>query len=404
MTNSSRNSHTNGHVNPFYLEIEEEHDDDDDELSDYEDGGGVEQAGLLRRPTVPPRTPRTASPSSRKHYRRICLFLVVALALLALKWDRKITPGGSEGEKPPSNDDDEVIDDDDDTKRSNYKDNETETQPTKNDTQETKETPKTTDTPNNNPDKRSCFQKGDSPIRLPSKDGVLRYACPCSFDNSDRPATHSLFPDHSSQISNMTRFMKTFRHMQLDDWGHSYAEVKKGMHDWIATRYAEYLTANSLIYDSAIGEGLHTHMVLDILLEMKQIRNITVYGNDLSSDSIKIATAMGERFFPGGGKLGTVCQGDSTQLQYVPSASFDLVFAAYIPPLSDPLELNPSNDSMSDYYLTLCKRAEANDEEAMKVKRDAQHRQDRWFALYLAELARVAKKGAPIIVEHISYP
>lgn len=402
MTSSSNN----GHVNPFYLEIEEEH-EDDDELSDYEDDG-FEHAGLIRQissaPPPPPPRSRTTT-SQRKLYRRICLFLLVVLALLAMKWDRKITPGGSEGEKLPGtdnvDDDDDDVDevniDDDDSKNTNDnnsdKDNHQSNKDTQNDTK-------------NTVDKHSCFHKGDSPIRITSDDGALRYACPCTLDNTERPATHSMFPDHSSQITNMTSFMKTFRHMELDDWGHSYAEVKKGMHEWITTRYAEYLTDGSLIYESALGEGLHLHMVLDILLETKQIRNITVYGNDLSSGSVQVATAMGKQgFLPAGGKLGTICPGDSTQLQFVPSESFDLVFAAYIPPLSDPLELNPPNNDPLNAYLTLCKKAEDNkDEEAMKQKREAQHVQDRWFAQWLAELARVAKKGAPILVEHISYP
>jgi hypothetical protein len=402
MTNKSNNN-TNGHVNPFYLEIEEEH--DDDELSDYEDG--VEQAGLLR-PTpasVAARSRNNTGP--RKQWRRLCLLLVVILALFALKWNRKITPGGSKGEKLPTNDDDDNDnnknddDDSDDDKVPVIEDDTQQPNPSNNN----QGNKPTNDTPNASVDPHSCFQTGDSPIRINTDDGSLRYACPCSFNDAEQPPTHSMFPDHSTQIiSNMTRFMKTFRHMELDDWGHSYAEVKKGMHDWITRQYTPHLTDNNLIYESALGEGLHLHMVLDILKEVKQIHNITVYGNDRSSGSVQAATALGkQKYLPAGGKLGTICQADSTQLSFVPSESFDLVFAAYIRPLSDPLEWHPTGDPLNA-YVTLCKKAENGDEEAMKQKRDAQHRQDRWFAQWFAEMVRVAKKGAPIIVEHVSYP
>ncbi len=347
MTNkhNNNNSSTNGHVNPFYLEIEEEH--DDEELSDYEDG--VEQAGLLR-PTAPIARSRN-NPGPRKQWRRrLCLLLVVILALFAFKWNRKITPGGSEGEKLPANDDDDKNDNDDDDNSDDDKvpiipdDNK---KPVPNNNNQGKKP--TNDTPNASIDPNSCFQTGDSPILINTDDDSLKYACPCTFDADQQPPTHSMFPDHSSQIiSNLTKFMKTFRHMELDDWGHSYAEVKKGMHDWIAQRYAPYLADNSLIYESALGDGLHLHMVLDIMKEVKQIHNITVYGNDRSSGSVQVATALGkQKYLPTGGKLGTICQADSTQLAFVPSESFDLVFTAYIPPLSDPLEWHPSGDPLN---------------------------------------------------------
>jgi hypothetical protein len=92
-------------------------------------------------------------------------------------------------------------------------------------------------------------------------------------------------------------------------------------------------------------------------------------------------------------------------LQHIPDNTFDLVFTGHISPLVDPLEWNlPSSDQASTRYAELCEATEASDPEQFHLNREAQHNQNAWYRAWVSEMIRIAKPGAPVLVEQVSYP
>jgi hypothetical protein len=255
------------------------------------------------------------------------------------------------------------------------------------------------------------FCKSDmaaAPILIQSndtdKDAVFRFACPCtnstSISNADQNARYS--KANLRIVQNVSNYLSIFRNMEFDDWGHSYEEVKKGSFHWKSTYFAE-LKDNSTMYESACGIGMNLFMTLDILQELMVAKNIVVYGNDHDPESVRVANDIARRrVLPAGGQLGTICEGDSTKLQHVPSGRFDLVFTGHISPLQDPLGLNlETADENYAVYKALC---EKQDEESKHKIRQAQNRQNRWYAEWVQEMIRIAKPGASVIAEQVSNP
>jgi hypothetical protein len=76
-----------------------------------------------------------------------------------------------------------------------------------------------------------------------------------------------------------------------------------------------------------------------------------------------------------------------------------LVHRTLIDPLQFELEYEPTRMRYSD----LC-AANATQWEAVKLNEMAQERQEDWMALWVTEMLRIAKPGAPVIVESLSLP
>ena len=86
--------------------------------------------------------------------------------------------------------------------------------------------------------------------------------------------------------------------------------------------------------------------------------------------------------------------GDSRNLSYIPSNTFDIVYSGYITPLQDPLHYG------SSWQMKLQDDCTNNPQ---KVK-EAQILQNEWYKGWINEMIRIAKYGAPIIVEQVSQP
>ena len=185
------------------------------------------------------------------------------------------------------------------------------------------------------------------------------------------------------------------------------------------SKYFLNLTDNSSIYESGFGIGMNLYMTLEILAETPGgAKNLVVYGNDYSLESVRVATEIAQfrrhhqkdetidnsnsGVLPGGGRLGTFCAGDSTNLYFVPSNSFDAVFSGYLTPLPDPLSLNVTGASNTETrYVELC---ESNDTDSIKLSARAQREQEKWYAAWVEEMIRIAKPGGIIMVEHVALP
>ena len=233
------------------------------------------------------------------------------------------------------------------------------------------------------------------------------YQCPEDAWNAvenvaTAPKEHySAYETESSRISNISTYMDTFRDLQYDDWGHTYNEVKQIMFPW-KSRYFSELKSGDIIYESACGIGMNLFMTLEILYEVLGITNITIYGNDYVPESVQVALAIysdSNVLLPKSfGGLGSICTADSKHLEFVPSNTFDLVYTGYISPLLDPLHLNHSTtDEKFVQYNAYCEQKDALSQVAQELQND-------WYGAWVGEMIRIAKPGAPIIVEQASSP
>ena len=191
--------------------------------------------------------------------------------------------------------------------------------------------------------------------------------------------------------------------------------------------YFKDLKSNDILYESASGIGMNLYMTLEILQQVSGITNITIYGNDYVSRSVQISNDIfsndGKRddhLLPSSfGQLGSICEADSTQLDFVPSNSFDLVYTGYISPLFDPLHLNQSTtDETFVQYNAYCEQQQQQQQQkdtvdatlqinqttTLSLAEQAQQIQNDWYGKWVGEMIRIAKPGAPIIVEQVSYP
>ena len=87
-----------------------------------------------------------------------------------------------------------------------------------------------------------------------------------------------------------------------------------------------------MIYESACGEGFNLAMTLQIMKEAGKIENVSVYGNDYIEKSVEVGHHVLEKLAPSGTKIGSLYQGDSSNLHFVPSDSFDLVYTGELCP------------------------------------------------------------------------
>jgi SAM-dependent methyltransferase len=237
-------------------------------------------------------------------------------------------------------------------------------------------------------------------------DNRLGFDCPAFVvPPANADANQKLWYDSkSSEIANnATEFLKIFQNVEeYDNWGHSYGEVKHGMSRFKKKYFVPNLASGMSIYESACGIGLNLFMTLEIL-KKKNVEGITVYGNDYVGDSVRVANQLlASGSLPGNSGFGLICQADSTNLQHIPDNSFDLVFTGYISPMLDPLEWG--GDEPFTKYTQLCEATEESDPEKFSLNIEAQRRQDTWYRSWVEEMIRIAKPGAPVIVEQVSYP
>lgn len=245
-----------------------------------------------------------------------------------------------------------------------------------------------------------------TPARLP-----VEYECPKTATAKD--SSENNIPDNSivgsqseqsvstSNSFNMTEFLGTFRDSNFDDWGKTFQEVKEGMMHFKSTYYPPYLQDGSTIYESACGIGLNLYMTLEIL-QASGIENLFVYGSDLVPVSAEKASAVYDNIAPALSRKGVICPADPAHLGFVPENAFDLVYTGYISPMLDPLKFGLSTTENFDRYTALCKSDPAEQWAEATLNEIAQNRQNDWYGKWVAEMARIAKPGVPVIIEQVS--
>jgi hypothetical protein len=244
-------------------------------------------------------------------------------------------------------------------------------------------------------------KKGSSGVVLP-----VTYECPAikEYIPNDKEEA-SWYDEKSRQIkNNVTEFLSVFRQAEFDNWGHSYEEVKKGMYHWKSNMFRE-LKDGASIYESACGVGLNMYMTLEIVQEELGLTNLAVYGNEYVPESVDIAREVWNvdrrESLPCSAIQGRICTGDSTDLHDVPSAAFDLVYTGYLTPMMDPLDFKESGDGNYARMTTICNSKD--NPEMVKLAVKMQERQNDWYGQWVGQMIRLAKPGAPVIVEQVSY-
>ncbi|CAB9498022.1 expressed unknown protein [Seminavis robusta] len=230
--------------------------------------------------------------------------------------------------------------------------------------------------------------------------------CPNLVQNAENfhnTSVEESYINRTSQIdSNFSGFLATYHESEFDGWGKPYDFVKAGMYHWKSTRFPKNLKDGDSIYESACGIGLNLIMTLEILQEVKGVNNLMVYGNEYIPSSANASNRILDSLLPNlNATKGSVCAADSTNLQFIPSNSFDLVFTGYISTLLDPLGIEKGVKENYQYYESICEGESWQDQ---KLKEVAQQRQNDWFGTWVSEMVRIAKPGAPVIVEQVSYP
>jgi hypothetical protein len=171
-----------------------------------------------------------------------------------------------------------------------------------------------------------------APARIP-----LQYSCPAVATTTTTTTTtnesSSLSGTNISQAisKNATDFLEQYQLQSFDKWDKSYEELKQAMYDFKTEFFPKYLVDDgNIIYESSCGIGLSLYMTLEILKESSGIENLIVYGSDHTPNGVEIANAVMDELAPAHAQKGMICNGEATDLSFVPSNSFDLVFTAYI--------------------------------------------------------------------------
>ena len=256
----------------------------------------------------------------------------------------------------------------------------------------------------------------------------MLFTCPPTPSDAKKPLNYdeSFVEDYENATmamsENMTEFLDNLHQMEYDGWRRTYDNFKAALYEWKKGQFVPYLNDGDAIFESAMGIGLNMYMTLEILQEVKGVHNIRVFGNEYEVVSAKKANQIYDEIPPAQAKKGVICAADSTDLSYVPANSFDLVFTGYLryvsrygylgkcffmpfdthsrnhpfSPLSDPLHLN--NESIYDY---LCESGE-EDWRGTKLSEVAQEEQEKWFGLWVGQMLRIAKRGAPVIIENVA--
>jgi SAM-dependent methyltransferase len=241
-----------------------------------------------------------------------------------------------------------------------------------------------------------------------------------AFYNSDEVYLRERLSDIAQRIQKDLG-ETAFHDLEFDQWHRNYKQVRDIMFPWISSQFTKYIQSNMTIYESACGEGFNLLLTLSILHQHAGVTNVTVYGNEYRSTGVTIARQllqnMTEKVMPNS-RVGSICQGDSTHLYFVPSEQFDVAYTGYVDPLQDPYGFMEDIPNQEAWY-HLCQNEEAvKDMDPNTVDQDVlidallkkkilqldQRRQEDWFASWVSELIRIVKPGGAVIIEQVAWP
>lgn len=164
-------------------------------------------------------------------------------------------------------------------------------------------------------------------IRTSIMANMSLYKCPAFVDVSKNDKEDGSIADfyNGTNSKNHAMGISHFHEWVMDGYSLSYEEMKERMYTWKKEEFG-VLNSGDRIYESGCGNGLNLAMTVEILNETKGIQGLIVYGNDYVEDSIKFAESLFDDIPPAGAIKGIFCRADSTNLDTIPSDSFDLAY------------------------------------------------------------------------------
>lgn len=230
----------------------------------------------------------------------------------------------------------------------------------------------------------------------------LHLTCPTYNHEIDPEAAIYVKEDQEIE-ANIDAYYHNFRDKEYDEWGLPYSRIKEKFRSFKTDAFSS-LKNGDRIFESACGTGLNLVMTLEILEEDHGVTDLTVFGNDYLKESVVVANQLMDKgILPAKNEKGSICQANSESLHYIPNDSFDLVFSSYITPKFDPLEtgLSEDGDEIWDYYSLICSQ-ELHDWDTLLQK--WVQVQEEWYTQWVAEMVRIAKPGATIVIEQVAPP
>ena len=223
------------------------------------------------------------------------------------------------------------------------------------------------------------------------------YTCTDKVQTSQNTKTvDDFYNDENNYKLMMNMSLAELKGEIYDGWSGNFHERKEQIRAWKELAYVPNVNSGDIIYESACGIGFNLLMTAEILQEYN-ITNLTIYGNDYVHESVYLANRIwDEQEVVAFTNKGQICNGDSSNLSFVPSDLFDFVYTGYIDPIMNPTMMDIDDDGQCN-SLNLCKTDPVQATTEQTVQED-------WFASWVSELVRIAKPGKIIAVESISKP
>lgn len=211
---------------------------------------------------------------------------------------------------------------------------------------------------------------------------------------------------------NFSLFRDTFRNAEYQNWGRSYTQIQESIRPWVVERYLPHLKTGDSLFESGCGIGLNLLMTLEILQD-NDVRDLHLYGSTFAPAVYAnrvVEGILSEVETVGGGKPGSICSAHALDLGFVPRSSFDLVFSGHVVPELDawvePRSEDTEQTTRDDYGTAILKReqvcaARDSDWKSAALVRVAQEKQNQWYGKWVNEMVRIAKPGAPVILQNV---
>lgn len=195
--------------------------------------------------------------------------------------------------------------------------------------------------------------------------------------------------------------IENMKNRNFDGWKRPFDTRKEEKRSWVRRMFSSLQSGDSF-FEVACGRGFNQLLTAEILKEEMNITDLNIYGIEYVPSSVDAANQiLNVALEPLGSQLGSpICRGDATNLFFVPSNAFDLVFTGYIDQITDPLDLKSvlGREYEAD---DICNKTSWS---KIKLAQLNQRMQEDWFAAWVVEMIRIAKPAKPIIVESVSMP
>eukprot|EP00978_Attheya_sp_CCMP212_P011115 scaffold27184_cov45-Attheya_sp.AAC.4 len=266
---------------------------------------------------------------------------------------------------------------------------------------------------------------------IETDDGTRIYSCPTVWEKAENDQGDALahYKKDARALADVfyTAAAKdqtvVFEELTYDGYEETFDSKKEQSRAFKVKYFCSNLKSGEAIYESASGSGMNLLMTLEILKFECDIHNLVIGGNDYIEENVKNAIYVHSVLKPTLSQSSYFCVADSASSGtehnhnpfaisgHVPAKTFNLVYTGYIEPMIDPIGMLDSDDMSyfertTDIVNLLCDADTGFSQQqtwwaAQRVAFEYELAQEDWFAKWVHELIRIAKRSAPIIIENI---